>query len=278
MLETNERRIAVSTWSLHRLLGKTHPHDLTTTAIGQAEPTFGDGTARLIDIPRLLKSHWIERLEIVSFHLPSRDTGYLAELRSAIAEAGVALQTLLIDAGDLSDPATAGRDATWISGWVDVAEELGAEHARIVAGTRQPSREALDLAASHLNAIALRHEASPVKLVTENWFDLLSTPEAVHYLLDRTEGRIGLNADLGNWSGPEKYDALAAIFGRASLCHAKADFSGGEIDGADYGRCIAVAEAAGYTGPYTLIFDSDAPDEWTGIATERAFVLDSIAA
>lgn len=278
MLETNEQRIAVSTWSLHRLLGKTHPHDLSTNAIGPAEHTYGEGTARLIDLPRLLKSHWIERLEIVSFHLPSRDAGYLGELRSALAEAGVTLQTLLIDAGDLSDPATAERDANWISGWIDIAEELGAENARIVAGKQQPEREALDLAASHLNAIALRHESSPVKLVTENWFDLLSTPEAVHYLLDRTEGRIGLNADLGNWTGPGKYDALAAIFGRASLCHAKAGFNAGELDVEDYGRSIAVAEDAGYTGPYTLIFDSDAPDEWAGIAAERAFILDRIAA
>lgn len=277
MFETDDRRIAVSTWSLHRLLGKTYPHDLTSNAIGPAEPAYGEGAARLIDLPQLLKSHWIKRLEIVSFHLPSRDAGYLAELRSSLAEAGVTLQTLLIDAGDLSDPGTAERDATWISGWIDVAEELGAENARIVAGKQQPSREALDLAASHLNAIALRHEASPVRLVTENWFDLLSTPEAVHHLLDRTEGRVGLNADLGNWRGPEKYDALAAIFGRASLCHAKADFIAGELDEADYGRCIEVAERAGYTGPYTLIFDSNAPDEWTGIAAERAFVLDRIA-
>jgi sugar phosphate isomerase/epimerase len=278
MLETNERRIAVSTWSLHKLLGKVHPHDLTTTAVAPAEPTFGEGSARLIDVPALVKSHWIERLEICSFHLPSRDAGYLAELRGALADAGVSLQTLLIEAGDISNPETGERDAAWISGWIDVAEELGAGNARIIAGKQQPSREALDLAASHLNAIALRHEGSPVRLVTENWYDLLSTPEAVNYLLDKTEGRIGLNADFGNWTGPGKYDALAAIFSRASLCHAKVRFTDGGLDADDYGRCIEVAEGAGYTGPYTLIFDDEAPDEWTGIAAERAFVLDRIAA
>ena len=30
-------RIAVSTWSLHRMLGTTYPHDLATTAIGAAQ-------------------------------------------------------------------------------------------------------------------------------------------------------------------------------------------------------------------------------------------------
>jgi sugar phosphate isomerase/epimerase len=277
MLENAEGRIAVSTWSLHRTLGVTFPHDLDSNQIGPREETYGPGTARLIDLPRLLKSHWITRLEICSFHLPSRDGGYIAELRDALDSAGVTLQTLLIEAGDLSDPATAARDRDWISGWVETAVALGAKHARIVAGKQKPSREALNLSVEGLDAIAKRHEGAPTRLVTENWFDLLATPETVHYLLDRTEGRIGLNGDFGNWSVPGKYDELASIFPRAELCHAKASFADGALDGDDYGRCIDVAEAAGYTGPYTLIFDAQTPDEWAGINAERAFVLDRLA-
>ncbi|MBO6717308.1 MAG: sugar phosphate isomerase/epimerase [Rhizobiaceae bacterium] len=273
----NHGRIAVSSWSLHRLLGVTHPHDLGTDAIGPREETFGPAKAELIELPALVAAHDIGRLEICSFHLPSRDAGYLAELKAAHAEAGVTLQTLLIEAGDLSDPATADRDAAWISGWVEVAAELGAENARIIAGKQKPERAALDLAAAKLNEIAARNDGSGVDLVTENWFDLLSTPDAVHYLLDRTEGRIGLNGDFGNWSGADKYERLGSIFGRASICHAKASFSDGRMDADDFGRCIETAETAGYAGPYTLIFDADNPDEWTGIETERAFVLERLA-
>ncbi|KKB12463.1 sugar phosphate isomerase [Devosia geojensis] len=278
MLENAEGRIAVSTWSLHRTLGVTFPHDLDSNQIGPREETYGPGSARLIDLPRLLKSHWISRIEICSFHLPSRDAGYIAELRDALEGAGVRLQTLLIEAGDLSDPAAARRDRDWISGWVETAIALGAEHARIIAGRQRPSREALDLAAEGLNAIADRHAGAPLRLVTENWLDLLSAPEAVHTLLDKTQGRIGLNGDFGNWSGPGKYDELASIFPRAELCHAKAGFADGALEADDYGRCIDVAEAAGYTGPYTLIFDAKAPDEWAGINAERTFVLDQLAA
>lgn len=114
--------------------------------------------------------------------------------------------------------------------------------------------------------------------MTENWFDLLSAPGHVNRLLDVTEGRIGLNGDFGNWSAPGKYDALAQIFGRASLCHAKASFAAGAIDADDYGRCVDVAEAAGYEGPYTLIFDSESPGEWEGVAIERALIRDRLAA
>lgn len=277
MLETAESRIAVSTWSLHRTLGVTFPHDLDSDAVGPREESYGPGSVRLIDLPALIKLHWIERLEICSFHLPSRDAGYLAEFRDALTSAGVTLQTLLIEAGDLSDPATADRDGRWISGWVETAIALGAEHARIIAGKQKPSREASDLAAGGLNAIADRFPEAPIRLVTENWFELLATPGLVHDLLDRTEGRIGLNGDFGNWSGPGKYDDLGSIFARAELCHAKASFADGVLDADDYGRCVQVAENAGYSGPYTLIFDAQTPDEWTGIAAERAYVLDRLA-
>lgn len=271
-------RIAVSSWSVHRLLGVTYPHDLGADAVGRREETYGPARLDLLDLPAQAARHGIGRLEICSFHLPSRDPAYLDELKAALAGAGVTLQTLLIEAGDLSDPATAQRDRRWISGWVEVATRLGAGNARIIAGKQKPTPEALALSANGLTRIADDHAGSPVRLVTENWFALLPTPNEVHRLLDATEGRIGLNGDFGNWTGPGKYEALAAIFGRASICHAKASFSGGAMDAEDYVRCLAAAEGAGYSGPYTLIFDNDAPDEWAGIAIEREFITSRLAA
>jgi sugar phosphate isomerase/epimerase len=269
-------RIAVSSWSVHRQLGVTYPHNLDSDTVGPREETYGPGEVDLIDLPARVASHHIRRLELCSFHLPSRDKVYLDELRSAFVSARVRLQTLLIEAGDLSDPNTAARDAGWISGWVDVANDLGAENARIIAGKQKSTKDALDLAAKGLKAIGAGN-SGPVKLVTENWFDLLATPDAVNYLLDQCEGQIGLNGDFGNWTGEGKYEALSKIFGRASICHAKASFAHGAMNGQDYGRCVDVAEAAGYTGPYTLIFDSNEPDEWDGIAIERAFIRDRLS-
>lgn len=273
-----EQRFAVSSWSLHRRLGTTHPHDLDSRRIGPAEPTYGPGEITLLELPAEVAANGLSRLEICSFHLPDRDSAYLSELKGALSAAGVRLQTLLIEAGDLSDPHTAARDANWISGWVEVANELGAENARIIAGKQKPTPEALDRSAQGLRTIAMRNAGSPVRLVTENWFDLLPAPEHVHELLEKTGGMIGLNGDFGNWSGPGKYDALTRIFGAASLCHAKASFAAGAMDSEDYGRCVEVAEAAGYTGPYTLIFDSDEPGEWEGVSIERAFIRDRLTA
>ncbi|MBX3684153.1 MAG: hypothetical protein KF731_16145 [Thauera sp.] len=50
------------------------------------------------------------------------------------------------------------------------------------------------------------------------------------------------------------------------------------MDAEDYGRCLQAAEGAGYSGPYTLIFDNDSPDEWDGIAIERDFITQRLAA
>lgn len=266
-------RIAVSTWSLHRLLGTTYPHDLATHAIGPGEDTYGEGSESLLGLPSVLANHGYHRLEIVSFHMRSRDPVYLGELRDQLKVAGVTLLTLLIDAGDIADPDLGRRDADWIEGWIDVANELGAQNARIIAGKRAPTPEAMARSVAALERMAERNAGSPLRLVTENWYDLLSTPHAVHELLDRLDGKIGLLADFGNWSGPGKYEDLKSIFGRAELCHAKASFNDGQIDEADYGACVAAAEEAGYTGPYTLIFDAEHPGEWSGLAIERDFIL-----
>lgn len=267
-------RIAVSTWSLHRRLGTTYPHDLTTDAIPPAEETYGEGSELLLDLPSLLANHDYRRMELVSFHLPSRDPVYLGELRDQLKVCEVTLQTLLIDAGDITHPTHGARDEAWIAGWIETANELGAANARIIAGKQKPTPETLARSIAALRALADGNAGSPVRLVTENWFDLLASPREIDQVLDALEGRIGLLADIGNWHRPGKYDALPAVFARAELCHAKTDFPDGHIDEEDFGRCIEIAEAAGYAGPYTLVFDSPDPaDELAGLAAERDHLI-----
>jgi sugar phosphate isomerase/epimerase len=275
-MPTPDSRIAVSTWSLHRLLGTTYPHDLSTDAVSDGDDTYGEGEESLLGLPSVLANHGYHRLEIVSFHLRSRDPVYLGELRDQLRVSGVTLQTLLIDAGDMTDPVNGARDTRWIAGWLDVANALGAENARVIAGKQPPTPETIAASVAGFRQLLAVNAGSPLRIVTENWFDLLSTPAAVHELLDRLEGEVGLLADLGNWKAPGKYEGLASIFPRAELCHAKADFRSGELDEADYGQCIGIAEEAGYIGPYTLIFDADTPHEWTGLAAERDFILSRI--
>lgn len=276
-MSVSKERIAVSTWSLHRLLGTTYPHDLTTDDVGEMVETYGEGSESLLGLPSALANNGYHRLEIVSFHLRSRDPVYLQELRDQLKVSGVTLQTLLIDAGDITHPVHGARDTRWIAGWLEVANELGAENARVVAGQQPPSDETIARSAAAFRELIRANAGSSVQLVTENWGKLLTHPQAVHDLLDQLDGQVGLLADFGNWTGDDKYEALSSIFARAELCHAKASFPQGKLDERDYGLCVQAAEEADYTGPYTLIFDADHPSEWAGLDEEREFILSRIA-
>ena len=275
---TPHPRIAVSSWSLHRKLGITYANGPTGNGRAQAQETYGKPELLLADLPAALRQHGYDRVELCHFHIASLDPFYLEELRMEFASHGVTIQTLLIDDGDITDPATRSRAMSWINSWISAAARLGAVNARAIAGKRKPTVDALALSVSGLRHLAQAAATQSVQLVTENWFDLTATPTEVHHILDGVGDDLEFLADMGNWSGPKKYADLASIFARAQLCHAKASFDPGQnLDEADYAQCIQAAEGAGYTGPYTLIF-ADEGDEWQGLAKERAFVLKSIQA
>ncbi|MDQ0564031.1 sugar phosphate isomerase/epimerase [Rhizobium mesoamericanum] len=266
-------RFAVSTWSLHRLLGPVYPYSPDPKkSIARKEP-YGPGRSLLTDIPSQLAIRGIGRLEICSFHLPSLEPSYLAEMRATLEGEGILLQTLLVEDGDPSHQETAQRDIHWIAGWIEIAQALGAKNMRVIAGKQAPTGENLERAAGHLGWLAKQANNSGVRIVTENWFDLLASAKETNGLLDALQGEVGLNGDLGNWAAPEKYEGLCDIMRRAELCHAKANFDELGLDVVDYRKCLEACRTAGYGGPYTLIYDSPFfADEWDGILLERAFI------
>ena len=182
----------------------------------------------------------------------------------------MSLLSLLVEAGDLTDPEHGERDREWMAGWIETADLLGAKRVRVIAGKAPYSRDALQRSIAALRKLAQHARDHGVRLTTENWFGLLSCPEAVRGLLDSLEGEVGFNLDFGNWSGPAKYDDLAAIYPYAETCHAKCAFTPEYVpDAADFRRCLDLARDARFSGPFTLIYDGPDPDEWKGLAIER---------
>nr|WP_246717858.1 TIM barrel protein [Rhizobium aethiopicum] len=266
-------RFAVSTWSLHRLLGAVYGYSPDPGKSAAPKEPYGPGGAALIDVPAALAARDIHRLEVCSFHLPSLDAAYLTELSEAMASSNVLFQTLLVEDGDPSHPETAERDVRWMAEWIDIAATLGAQRMRVIAGKQKPTPENLARAAGHLSWLADKAEGSNVRIIVENWFDLLPSPVEMNWLLDRLDGKVGLNGDLGNWAAPEKYRGLADIMRRAEICHAKADYNAAGLDAEDYRKCLEMCEQAGYDGPFTLIYDSPFfADEWDGILLQKQFI------
>ncbi len=246
----HKNSIAVSTWSIHNLLEKIP----------------------LEALPAELAARGFGRVEICHFHLASQAPDYLRSMGKLFRDHGVVIQTLLIDDGDITNPSTREKDLAWISSWIESAAHLGAENARVIAGKALPTEAVLKSSVDGLRLFAALGVKHGVRVVTENWFETLSTPEAVHHVLDAVGPSLGFLADTGNWHGASKYSDLQSIFARAELCHAKTSFASGlKLDEADNAKWLTAARAANYKGPFTLIF-ADEGDEWQGLAIERKFI------
>jgi len=260
--------IAVSTWSLHRTIGVSYNDSPKTGP--QPAKQHSPITLPLLELPSALKEHGYSAMQLCHFHLPLRETSYIADFRAALRASDVELLTVLIDEGDVTDPEIGEASVGWISSWVRLAAELGAGRARVIAGKQPYSPATFDLALSRLMKIAEVASEVGVQLEIENWFSLLATPAAVHELLDRSEGALRLNADFGNWPKPERYATLPQIMPRAETCHSKFEFvSATELDRDDTDRCLAIAIEAGFKGPMVLVNGGSGESDWEAMGIQR---------
>lgn len=270
-VDSGGRRVSVSSWSLHRTLGKPGFY-----GVGEAIPadTHGRGRVDLLGLPAALAEQGFGTFELCHFHLPQTDAAYLQKLRGAIDEAGVELFSLLVDAGDIVHPDEGERDLDWVANWLEIAQVLGSRCMRVIAGKQPPTAPNIDLAVARLKPLAGRAQAAGVRLMTENWFALTDQPGPLRQVLEGLEGQVGLCLDYGNWQGDDKYGRLGQVADLAESCHAKPQFgSDGALQAADFERCLELTQAAGFGGPFTLIYDGPGDDEWAGLAAEKAVVV-----
>lgn len=259
---------AVSSWSLHRTLGRFVAPE-SSAAGGPLFPSAASPGVTLLDLPAELKARGYDTLQLCHFHLPDRSPEYLSQFRSALAASEITLDALLIDDGDLTVPEGDEVEA-WIGEWVETGIALGAHRARIIAGKAAPTRETIAVSARRMRRIAEAHPQ--IRIMTENWWALLPDADAVEAVLAETGDSVGLLIDLGNWSGPDKYEQLARIAPIAEDCHAKCHFTEDGPDRDDYLRCLHILKDAGFGGPLALIYDGPSDDEWSALDLEHALV------
>lgn len=264
----------VSTWSLHRTLGRyVAPNSGALGGpcrAGAPEP----GGLALLDLPAALREHGYDTLQICHFHLPSRAPEYLADLRAALQDAGIVLDALLVDDGDLTDPVQADRVAAWMAGWLETAAALGATRVRLMVGAAEPTPEVVRESAACLARLAAAHPG--VRIVIENWTGVLRDADAVQAVLSAAGGSVGLLIDTGNWRGPDRFAELARIAPFAETCHAKCHFTGSEPEVEEFQRALAILGDAGYSGPMALIYDGADDDEWGNLERIAALVRSAL--
>jgi sugar phosphate isomerase/epimerase len=225
-------------------------------------------------------------LEIVHFHFPTQESSYFAEVAAAVKDAGVELFSILIDAGDITNPDVARRqqDLAWIRSWIDAAAACGASHVRVVAGYSHVERSGgaladhpvIQLSAQSLRALATYAGDQGVRVITENFRETGSRADQLLAILDLCEGEVGLCADFGNFKGETKYEELGAIFPHADSAHVKAEYdAAGQIIEEEFACGLSLLTESGFDGPMSLIFDSTLhrdESEWDNLIAMRKFV------
>ncbi|MDA1193331.1 MAG: TIM barrel protein [Candidatus Poribacteria bacterium] len=278
-------RLMTSSWTLHRALGpmyKASADDPTKFVPNSDKP----GEIDLLDLPAKLSGLGIGELEVCHFHFPRVDKSYIAEFRAALKDADVKLFSVLIDDGDIThaDEAARAQSVEWIKSWLEVTSEVGATHARVIAGktditlkgaaTDDPT---IQESAKHLRALSSFAKERSVQVITENFLALTKRPEHVLGILELCEGSVGLCCDYGNYKGDTKYDDLAAIMPHATSMHAKADYKeAGRMERADFEKCLDLSRQNAFEGPYSLIFDGPG-SEWSSLEEIRDAVNARIA-
>ncbi|MDE0022242.1 MAG: TIM barrel protein [Candidatus Poribacteria bacterium] len=268
------RRLAISTWTLHRELGAMYRQ----AEHGSKEMIpngGGEGRLSLLETPAELQKRGIAALEVCHFHFPSLENAYLNQFRAALDEAGIELYSLLIDTGDIAHPDDRQRqkEIETIRFWLRIAAQIGASHARVVAGGMDigpqnggaKDHPVIRQSAETLLALAREAAETDVQVNTENFRPLTKTAENLLAILDLCEGEVGLCADFGNYRGDNKYDQLAQIIPRANVLHAKAHYpTAGQMEQKDFEKCLDLADDADFNGPYSLIFDGPG-SEWESV-------------
>lgn len=251
---------ALHTWSLFRTMGRyVAPGSAPSGAL--TENTSGGGLD-LLELPGQLAAHGFASAQLCHFYLPRTEAAYLAEVRAAFEAAEVDLECLLVDDGDVTHPDRGEEQQRWLSGWIEIAEQLGAPRVRVPAGDQAPSEETLPLSARRLRELAARH--SDIRVLTENWKSLLVDAATTRRLFDQLEGEVGFLIDTGNWTGEDKYEQIAEVAGMAECSQVKARESApGVLDAEDLVRALSVLRDVGYAGRISYVYAGTDDDEWT---------------
>ena len=245
---------AVSTVTLTKALGspmyELDPGTGQQTGVPSEPPTID-----LLDVPAAAAAHGFHSFDLSVYHLPSIDRNYLADLRSAFADAGVELFQLLIDTGDVDSADADERCAgvAHIKRWMEIAVELGARGVRYVPGDGEPTPETIRASGEAFRELFDFAVDLGLKPATENYRHFNLRAGNLLGVLEHSERDYGVIADFGNARGPDKFETLEAIMPRATSIHAWAEVDEkGDLISEDFQRCLTIARDKGFDGPIML--------------------------
>ena len=266
-------QLAISTWTLHGMLGAVwYEPDASGRMVNHAEPQ--PAALTLLELPAFIAAEGFHVLEICNFHLPSIADDYLAQLRAAISAADVMLVNFLIDTGNLSDADDTNwrRDIEAAKAWQDVAAKLGAQGVRLDCGMAAPTTDSLARSSAALRQLIDYGAGIGLSATTENWRQTSVESENLLRIMRDVERDLRLCVDFGNAAKTaDKYATMRALLPYATSLHCKGNFTGAELDVAEFGHSLALVREADFAGHIALIYDGT-DGEWEKVLTLKAHV------
>lgn len=271
--------IIVSSWSLHRHLplAGTRRDSSGVKQPRQMEPS--EEPISVTDFPRIIKERYsINKVELCQMHVLSQEPKYLAQVKGALAEAGVSVVNMPIDVGNISleNPDWRAEDIAEIKTWIDTAEYLGSPCVRVNSGRSQDAEHFdLQVTINSYKELAAYCASRGMTLMLENHGGISADPRNIIKLVEGVASpAFKLCPDFGGFEDEVRYEGLKMMFPHAAMVHAKTfDFNeAGEQDRFDFGRCMEIVKASGYDGPISIEFEGPKGDEYEGITLTKVLI------
>ncbi|MEM7799037.1 MAG: TIM barrel protein [Chloroflexota bacterium] len=265
--------LALSSWTTHAMLGQVrYAHSFSNQPILE-EGAPADLT--LLDLPQLAASAGIAKLELCHFHFPTVEEAYLRQLKEKVEQAGIELENILLDTGNLSNP----NDQAWkksleeAKAWQQVAAQCGAKGCRIDCGTEPPSDASKARAAKALQILADHGASLGLATTTENFRTTSVYADDLLEIMGDSGRPLQLCVDYGNAKkSGDKYGTLKQLLPHGSSIHFKAEYLNGHIDRSELHKGLTLARRAGFSGFITLIVD-ETVNEWEETLALRDEIL-----
>ncbi len=206
-------------------------------------------------------------------HFPSTDPAYLESFREAVAKARSHIVDLGLPGRSFATKDTSTAEAAVRDGcqWIDIAAAIGSPSVRQHLSAQQGEKPDLDAAVIHLarladyggkrNVVVNLENDNPV---AEDPFFIVDAVEKVNHPYLRALPDFGNSIAKYGEEGNEK--AVAAMLKHAfNMCHVKGAV---QLDGKTYhvdlGRMFAIARQSSYRGYFSMEFDTNGGDPFTG--------------
>ncbi len=258
-------RLAVTSWPFRAYIESPTNHNRDRKNPGMD----------LLEFPALIaKKFGVYNINPLGGHFRSTDSAYLDAFRSAVAKADSHLVDLGIG-GRLfyaPDPATRQAAVDFGRQWIDIAHVIGSPSVRQHLARSPGAKPDIALAAESLGQLAdygskrgLIVNLENDDPVAEDPFFLVSVVQKVNSPYLRALPDFG-NSLIGHDAAFNQRAVEAMLKYAYNMCHVKdtVQSDDGKRSTVDLQKMFAIAKANSYRGYYSMEFDTDAGDPFTG--------------